>query len=82
MSKTKELRELIDKVKGDISVQIDTIVEWNLDNSDHVQELYKLSKDKIGKNDVNEFNELFQDSINYIKLTCFEELLNEFKNTK
>jgi len=82
MSKTKELRELIDKVKGDISVQIDTIVEWNLDNSDHVQELYRLSKDKIGKNDVNEFNELFQDSINYIKLTCFEELLNEFKNTK
>ena len=82
MSKTKELRELIDKVKGDISVQIDTIVEWNLDNSAHVQELYRLSKDKIGKNDVNEFNELFQDSINYIKLTCFEELLNEFKNTK
>ena len=82
MSKTKELRELIDKVKGDISVQIDTIVEWNLDNSDHVQEQYRLSKDKIGKNDVNEFNELFQDSINYIKLTCFEELLNEFKNTK
>ena len=82
MSKTKELRELIDKVKGDISVQIDTIVEWNLDNSDHVQELYRLSKDKIGKNDVYEFNELFQDSINYIKLTCFEELLNEFKNTK
>ena len=58
MSKTKELRELIDKVKGDISVQIDTIVEWNLDNSDHVQELYRLSKDKIGKNYVNEFNEL------------------------
>lgn len=82
MSKTKELRELINKVKDDISVQIDTIVEWNLDNSDHVQELYRLSKDKIGKNDVNEFNELFQDSINYIKLTCFEELLNEFKNTK
>ena len=82
MSKTKELRELIDKVKNDISVQIDTIVEWNLDNSDHVQELYRLSKDKIGKNDVNEFNELFQDSMNYIKLTAFEELLNEFKNIK
>ncbi len=82
MSKTKELRKLIDKVKNDISVQIDTIVEWNLDNSDHVQELYRLSKDKIGKNDVNEFNELFQDSMNYIKLTAFEELLNEFKNIK
>ena len=39
MSKTKELRELIDKVKNDISVQIDTIVEWNLDNSDYIQEL-------------------------------------------
>ncbi len=79
MSKTKDLRELIDKVKNDISVQIDTIVEWNLDNSDHVQELYRLSKDKIGKNDVNEFNELFQDSMWYIKLVVFEDLLMELK---
>ena len=79
MSKSKELRKLIDKVKNDISVQIDTIVEWNLDNSDFVQELYRLSKDQIGKNDVNEFNEMFNDSMNYIKLTAFEELLNELK---
>ena len=79
MSKTKELRKLIDKVKNDISVQVDTIVEWNLDESDHVQELYRLSKDKIGKNDVDEFNEMFQDSMNYIKLTAFEELLDELK---
>ena len=79
MSKSKELRELIDKVKNDISVQVDTIVEWNLDNSDFVQELYRLSKDQIGKNDVNEFNEMFNDSMNYIKLTAFEELLNELK---
>ena len=78
MSKTKELRELIDKVKNDISVQIDTIVEWNLDTSDFVQELYRLSKDQIGKNDVDEFNEMFQDSMNYIKVTCFEELFHEF----
>ena len=79
MSKSKELRELINKVKDDISVQIDTIVEWNLDNSDFVQELYRLSKDQIGKNDVNEFNEMFNDSMNYIKLTAFEELLNELR---
>ena len=78
MSKSKELRKLIDKVKDDISVQIDTIVEWNLDNSDFVQELYRLSKDQIGKNDVDEFNEMFQDSMNYIKVTCFEELFHEF----
>tara|TARA_R100001530_G_C4177930_1_gene118601 strand:+ start:211 stop:498 length:288 start_codon:yes stop_codon:yes gene_type:complete len=78
MSKTKELRELIDKVKDDISVQIDTIVEWNLDNSDHVQDLYRLSKDKIGQNDVSEFNEMFQDSMNYIKVICLEELFHEY----
>ena len=77
MSKSKELRELIDKVKNDISVQIDTIVEWNLDNSDYLQELYRISK-KNGE----EFNDLFQDSVNYIKLISFEELLDEFKNTK
>ena len=77
MSKTKELRELIDKVKNDISVQIDTIVEWNLDNSDYIQELYRISK-KNGE----EFNDLFQDSVNYMKLISFEELLDEFKNTK
>ena len=71
--------ELINKVKNDISVQVDTIVEWNLDESDHVQELYRLSKDQIGKNDVNEFNEMFNDSMNYIKLTAFEELLNELR---
>ena len=77
MSKTKELRELIDKVKNDISVQIDTIVEWNLDNSDYLQELYRISKENG-----EEFNDLFQDSVNYMKLISFEELLEEFKNTK
>ena len=77
MSKSKELRELINKVKDDISVQIDTIVEWNLDNSDYLQELYRISKENG-----EEFNDLFQDYVNYIKLISFEELLGEFKNTK
>ena len=73
MSKSKELRELINKVKDDISVQIDTIVEWNLDNSEIIQDLYRQSKENN-----EEFNELFQDSVNYIKVTCFEELFHEF----
>jgi len=73
MSKSKELRELINKVKDDISVQIDTIVEWNLDNSEIIQDLYTQSK-----NNDEEFNKLFQDSVNYIKVTCFEELFHEF----
>ena len=74
MSKSKELRELINKVKNDISVQVDTIVEWNLDESKIIQDLYRQSK-----NNDEEFNELFQDSMNYIKLTAFEELLDELK---
>ena len=73
MSKSKELRELIDKVKNDITVQVNTIVEWNLDNSETIQDLYKQSK-----NNDKEFNELFQDCVNYIKVTCFEELFHEF----
>ena len=73
MSKSKELRELINKVKDDISVQIDTIVEWNLDNSEIIQDLYRQSKENN-----EEFNELFQDSVNYIKVTCFEKLFHEF----
>ena len=82
MSKTKELRELIDKVKNDISVQVDTIVEWNLDESKIVQDLYRQSK-----NNDEEFNELFQDASNYLKKTVMEELFHEYtiedsKNTK
>ena len=73
MSKSKELRELIDKVKDDITVQVNTIVEWNLDESSVVQELHRQSK-----NNDKEFNELFQDCVNYIKVTSFEELLHEF----
>ena len=76
MSKSKELRELVDKVKDDISVQIDRIVEWNLDESNIVQELYRQSKDRSNHNGV--FNKLFQDCVNYIKVTCFEELFHEF----
>jgi len=71
MSKSKELRELINKVKDDITVQVDTIVEWNLDESPIVQELHRQSK-----NNDKEFNELFQDCVNYIKVTAFEELLD------
>tara|TARA_B100001250_G_scaffold403067_1_gene417089 strand:+ start:843 stop:1079 length:237 start_codon:yes stop_codon:yes gene_type:complete len=73
MSKSKELRELIDKVKDDITVQVNTIVEWNLDESSVVQELHRQSK-----NNDKEFNELFQDCVNYIKVTSFEELFHEF----
>jgi hypothetical protein len=73
MSKTKELRELVDKVKNDISIQVDTIVEWNLDNSELIQDLYRQSKENN-----EEFNELFQDTIEYLKMTSFEELFHEY----
>lgn len=82
MSKTKELRELIDKVKDDITVQVNTIVEWNLDESKIVQELYRQSKDRSNHNGV--FNELFQEASNYLKKTIMEELFHEYtmKNNK
>jgi len=73
MSKTKELRELVDKVKNDISIQVDTIVEWNLDNSELIQDLYRQSKENN-----EEFNQLFQDTIEYLKMTSFEELFHEY----
>ena len=82
MSKSKDLRELVDKVKDDISIQIERIVEWNLDESKIVQDLYRQSK-----NNDEEFNELFQDASNYLKKTVMEELFHEYtiedsKNTK
>jgi len=85
MSKTKELRELVSKIKDDISIQIDRIVEWNLDESEIVQELYRQSKDRSNHNGV--FNELFQDASNYLKKTVMEELFHEYtiedsKNTR
>ncbi len=73
MSKSKELRKLVDKVKNDISIQVDTIVEWNLDNSELIQDLYRQSKENN-----EEFNELFQDTIEYLKMTSFEELFHEY----
>jgi hypothetical protein len=73
MSKTKELRQLVDKVKNDISIQVDTIVEWNLDNSELIQDLYRQSKENN-----EEFNQLFQDTIEYLKMTSFEELFHEY----
>ena len=85
MSKTKELRQLVSKIKDDISIQIDRIVEWNLDESKIVQELYRQSKDRSNHNGV--FNELFQEASNYLKKTIMEELFHEFtmddsKNTR
>ena len=76
MSKTKELRQLVSKIKDDISIQIDRIVEWNLDESEIVQELYRQSKDRSNHNGV--FNELFQDASNYLKKTIMEELFHEY----
>ena len=73
MSKSKDLRELVDKVKDDISIQIERIVEWNLDESKIVQDLYRQSK-----NNDEEFNELFQDASNYLKKTAMEELFHEY----
>ena len=82
MSKSKNLRELVDKVKDDISIQIERIVEWNLDESKIVHQLYRQSK-----NNDEEFNELFQDASNYLKKTVMEELFHEYtiedsKNTR
>ena len=44
MSKSKDLRKLVDKIKDDISIQIERIVEWNLDESKIVHRLYRQSK--------------------------------------
>ena len=73
MSKSKDLRELVDKIKDDISIQIERIVEWNLDESKIVHRLYRQSK-----NNDEEFNELFQDASNYLKKTVMEELFHEY----
>ena len=73
MSKSKELKELVDKIKDDISIQIERIIEWNLDESKIVQDLYRQSK-----NNDEEFNELFQDASNYLKKTVMEELFHEY----
>ena len=51
MSKSKDLRKLVDKIKDDISIQIERIVEWNLDESKIVHRLYRQSK-----NNDEEFN--------------------------
>ena len=82
MSKSKDLRELVNKIKDDISIQIERIVEWNLDESKIVHRLYRQSK-----NNDEEFNELFQDASNYLKKTVMEELFHEYtiedsKNTR
>ena len=85
MSKSKELRLIVEKTKKELVKEIDRIVEWNLDESEIVQELYRQSKDRSNHNGV--FNELFQDASNYIKKTIMEELFHEYtiedsKNTR
>jgi len=85
MSKSKELRLLVDKTKKELVKEIDRIVEWNLDESELVQELYRMSKTASGKKVI--FNELFNDASNYLKKTIMEELfheytINESKNTR
>ena len=82
MSKSKELRILIDKTKKEFVEEINRIVEWNLDESSIVKDLYRQSK-----NNDEEFNELFQDASNYLKKTVMEELFHEYtiedsKNTR
>ena len=73
MSKSKELRLLVDKTKKELVKEIDRIVEWNLDESKIVHRLYRQSK-----NNDEEFNELFQDASNYLKKTVMEELIHEY----
>tara|TARA_B100001996_G_scaffold277282_1_gene217876 strand:+ start:50 stop:310 length:261 start_codon:yes stop_codon:yes gene_type:complete len=82
MSKSKELRLIVEKTKKELVKEIDRIVEWNLDESSIVKDLYRQSK-----NNDEEFNELFQDASNYLKKTIMEELfheytINESKNTR
>ena len=76
MSKSKELRLIVEKTKKEIVKEIDRIVEWNLDESTIVKDLYKQSKKRSNHNGV--FNELFQDASNYIKKTVMEELFHEY----
>ncbi len=85
MSKSKELRLIVEKTKKELVKEIDRIVEWNLDESELVQELYRMSKTGSGKEVV--FNELFQEASNYLKKTIMEELFHEYtmdnsKNTR
>ena len=76
MSKSKELRLLVDKTKKEIVKEIHRIVEWNLDESTIVKDLYRKSKGRSNHNGV--FNELFQEASNYIKKTIMEELFHEY----
>tara|TARA_B100001173_G_scaffold119733_1_gene104009 strand:- start:304 stop:549 length:246 start_codon:yes stop_codon:yes gene_type:complete len=73
MSKSKELRLVVEKTKKELVKEIDRIVEWNLDESKIVHQLYRQSK-----NNDEEFNELFQDASNYLKKTVMEELFHEY----
>ena len=67
MSKSKELRILVDKTKKDIVDKIDKIVYWNLDNSPVIDQFKG-----------EDFTEVFADASNYIKKTIMEELFHEY----
>ena len=82
MSKSKELRLIVEKTKKELVKEIDRIVEWNLDESSIIKDLYRQSK-----NNEDDFNELFNDASNYLKKTIMEELFHEYtmdnsKNTR
>ena len=63
MSKTKELRMIIDCVKGIVHDELVKAVEWQVDDT------------SVGELENDEFNE----STNYIMKITLEELLDEIK---
>lgn len=67
MSKSKELRILVEKTKKEIKNEINRIVYWNLDKSPIINEFQN-----------EDFNEVFDDASNYIKKTIMEELFHEY----
>jgi len=71
MSKSKELRILVEKTKKEIKNEINRIVYWNLDKSPIINEFQN-----------EDFNEVFDDASNYIKKTIMEELFHEYTINK
>ena len=71
MSKSKELRILVEKTKKEIKNEINRIVYWNLDKSPIITKFQN-----------KDFNEVFDDASNYIKKTIMEELFHEYTINK
>tara|TARA_R100001244_G_scaffold126953_1_gene97414 strand:+ start:1577 stop:1798 length:222 start_codon:yes stop_codon:yes gene_type:complete len=67
MSKSKELRVLIDKTKKEIIKEIERIVHWNLDGSFIVETIRE--EDSIG---------MYNDIETYVKKVVMEELFHEY----